>query len=88
MIQIDIDILDPKIDLDLSATDEIEVEISQGSGSILPMYDSSYNVVPTKKEQTLETKHKSMAENVVINAINRSDVSNPEGGNTVVIGFE
>lgn len=88
MIQIDIDILDPNIELDLSTTDELEVEISQGSGSMLPMYDGSYIVVPTKQEQILNTKNKSMADDVTIHAINRSETSNPEGGKTIVIGFE
>ena len=66
----------------------IVLEIDEGSGGMLPYYDGSYSVIPRKIEQTLETKNKSMRDDVTIDPINYSETSNPQGGNTVVIGYE
>lgn len=51
-------------------------------------YIGPYNVVPRKVSQTLATSDKFMANDVEIEAINYSEVLNPEGGTTVVIGYE
>ena len=75
------------IDIDLGITSEIELTISEG-GTALPVYDGDYVVVPRKVEQVLETKNKSMRENVTINPINYLEVSNPQGGKTATIGYE
>lgn len=62
-------------------------EIIRG-GDMLPWYDGAYSVTPRKVEQTLETDHKSMRDDVVVEAIYRADVENPSGGYTVTIGNE
>ena len=62
-------------------------ELIQG-GDMLPWYDGDYTVTPRKVAQTLETDHKSMRDDVVVDAIFRSDVENPSGGYTVTIGNE
>lgn len=75
------------IDVDLQITSELELTISEG-GQALPVYDGSYEVVPRKVEQVLETKNKSMREDVIIDPINYSEVTNPQGGKTATIGYE
>lgn len=53
-----------------------------------PEYEGSYSVAPRVVEQTLPTKQKSMEEDMTVEAINYLEVTNPEGGKTVTIGFE
>ncbi len=49
-------------------------------------YDGTYEVTPKFENQTLPTRAKLMRDNVTVDAINVSRVSNPAGGNTVYIG--
>ena len=80
----------PQIDISLFSDDtnfDFTIE-SSGSGGLLPYYEGSYVVEPRKVGQELETAHKSMHENVVINQIYYSQVHNPSGGDTVFIGQE
>lgn len=51
------------------------------------MWDGNYIVTPSIFSQSLNTKGKVMRENVTINEIPYSEVSNTSGGNTVHIGF-
>ncbi len=53
-----------------------------------PEYEGAYSVAPRKVEQILSTKKKSMEEDMTVEAINYLEVTNPEGGKTVTIGFE
>ncbi len=53
-----------------------------------PEYDGSYSVKPRIVEQTLPTKKKSMENDMTVEAINYLEVTNPEGGITVTIGYE
>lgn len=76
------------LDIDLIESPEINLTISEGGGSPLPYYEGSYEVTPRKIEQLLETKNKSMLDDVTINAINYAEVANPQGGKTATIGFE
>lgn len=66
----------------------INLTIEEGSGGTLPYYTGSYEVTPRKVEQVLGTKNKSMRDDVTINPITYSETTNPEGGKTVVIGYE
>lgn len=76
------------IDVDLTVSECLDITFDASAGGRLPYYDGDYVVVPRKIEQELETKNKSMHENVVINAINYSETINPYGGETVIIGYE
>lgn len=80
---IDIELLTtPKvIELDL----ELGTIVYEGGG---PPYEGEYDVTPKIGEQTLPTKNKTMKEDVTVYAIPYSEVSNPEGGETVNIAFE
>ena len=51
-------------------------------------YKGPYTVIPRKVDQVLPTSDKFMANDIEVNAINYSEVSNPEGGITVNIGYE
>ena len=78
--------------------DEFEVELTQSDfdidfeeavivqGERLPNYEGEYNVIPRVNEQVLETKDKSMIDDVTINAIPYVEVSNVGGGYTATIG--
>lgn len=67
---------------------ELTIEEGGGGGGILPYYSGDYEVDPRKVDQVLETKNKSMRDDVVVNSINYLEVSNPQGGMTATIGFE
>lgn len=49
-------------------------------------YTGDYTVNPDFKGKTLETKDKTMYEDVTVNPIEVARVSNPSGGTTVYIG--
>ena len=71
----------------ISQADEIEGSISDELLTART-YDGSYTVVPRKVPQTLHTSDKYMVRDVEINEISYSEVSNPEGGLTINIGYE
>lgn len=56
-------------------------------GDALPWYEGAYVVTPKVGEQTLETRNKSMRNDVTVEAIPYSEVSNPSGGLTANIAF-
>lgn len=51
-----------------------------------PRYEGPYEATPKSYEQTLLTDDHYMEDNVVVNRIPYSEVSNPQGGKTVNIG--
>ena len=51
-------------------------------------FTGSYEVTPKVEAQTLETKDKLMSEDVHIKSIPYYEVSNPQGGTTIIIGGE
>ena len=52
----------------------------------LPWYEGEYELTPIWEDVTLETKQKSMSNNVTMQAIPYAEVDNPSGGVTVIIG--
>lgn len=65
---------------------EFETEITfSGGGGKYPDYKGNYEVTPDVAGQTLQTKNKSMNEDVTINPIPAYEVSN-ETGTTFIIG--
>ena len=50
------------------------------------IYTGDYTVNPDFNGKTLETKHKTMDENVTVKPIEVTRVRNPSGGTTVYIG--
>lgn len=52
----------------------------------LPYYEGEYEVTPKWEDIVLETKQKSMRDDVTVTEIPYLEVENPQGGVTVVIG--
>lgn len=52
----------------------------------LPWYEGEYEVTPKWEDITLETKQRSMRDDVTVTEIPYLEVENPQGGVTVVIG--
>jgi hypothetical protein len=75
------------VELDQSSQD-FDVELVGGGSGRLPYYTGAYVVDPRKVEQILETRNKSMREDVTINEIYYSETSNVGGGLTAYIGME
>ena len=51
-------------------------------------YTGPTTVTPSGSAQTLPTAHKYLAQDITLREIQRWDVGNPSGGNTVFIGEE
>lgn len=65
---------------------DVDVVVESG-GDILPYYTGDYIVTPRIEEQILETKNKSMKNDVVVEKIPYSEVANIGGGKTATIGI-
>ena len=57
-----------------------------GSGTTYPSYTGAYSVEPDVEAQVLLTKKRVMEDNLTVQAIPLHEVSNQDGGTTVVIG--
>ena len=67
----------------------LDIGIAEGSGGMLPPYEGEYVITPKPfLEQVLGTKNKSMTDDVTVLEIPYSEVTNPQGGFTVNIGYE
>lgn len=73
-----------EINLDILENSNILLSI-EDSGALLPYYEGDYDVVPKVKSQKLETKNKSMSNDVNIAKIPYEEVHNLKG-TTVTIG--
>lgn len=90
-LQLDVQLNESSQDIGVSLADNtlsFDFTIEGDSSGRLPYYTGEYTVNPRKVEQTLLTADKSMEENVIVNAIAYAEVSNPQGGSTVTIGYE
>ena len=77
------------LDVDMTeSSQEFEVELVGGGSGRFPYYTGTYVVDPRKVDQTLETKNKSMRDDVTINPIFYAETGNIGGGNTAYIGME
>lgn len=68
---------------------EFDIDFAEAvivQGDRLPNYEGSYEITPRVVEQMLETKDKSMVDDVTVNAIPYVEVSNVGGGYTATIG--
>ena len=61
--------------------------LGMGGGGHFPYYNGDYVVTPKTYEQTLATTRKSMRDDVTVEAVPYSEVSNPQGGFTVNIAY-
>lgn len=78
------------LDIDMLGGSDLrlDVELVGGGSGRLPYYTGDYVVDPRKVEQVLETKNKSMRDDVTVNPIFYAETSNLSGGLTAVIGLE
>lgn len=91
VLHLDVDLLQSSqlIPLELTeSSQEFEIELVGGGSGRLPYYTGAYIVDPRKVEQTLETKNKSMRDDVTVNPIFYAETTNLSGGLTAVIGLE
>ena len=63
----------------------VSTEIREIKGDY-PFYDGEYEVDPKFEDQTLDTKDKTLTDDILVNAIMVSRTTNASGGNTVYIG--
>lgn len=88
-IDVGLDTSSQVIELGLDeSSQEFEIELVGGGSGRLPYYTGAYIVDPRKVEQVLETKNKSMRDDVTVNPIFYAETTNISGGLTAVIGLE
>lgn len=75
------------VDVEIDLENEVEIEVEEGGhGERLPYYTGDYSVTPSIEEKVLETKNKSMSDNVTVLKIPKYEFDNVAKGQTVVIG--
>lgn len=86
-IRIGVSILQPDISIGIDRTwKDIAMGVDRG-GAVYPEYAGPYHVIPALYwQQRLETYGKSMADDVLVDAIKITETGNPQGGKTIVIG--
>ena len=80
-----------KIDLDINNGKNVNIGGLEDSVFTYqaPVYEGEYNVIPKAyEEQVLQTKEKTLLENVTVQKVPFYEVSNTSGGNTVNIAIE
>lgn len=70
----------------IRAAGSISGTLNYAKNKPLPYYEGEYELTPVWEDVTLETKQKSMSDNVTMQAIPYAEVDNPSGGVTVIIG--
>ena len=70
---------------ELMRIDQMDELIKSISGSELPDYAGDYVVTPGFEQIILNTDEKSMREDVTVQPIQVSEVSNPSNGKTLII---
>ena len=88
-----IDITDRKGSQDIDVENVVEQVVNIEQDVIIvpvyedvPLYEGKYTVAPKLSEQTLPTRKKFLSEDVRIEKIPITRVSNTSGGNTIIIG--
>lgn len=66
---------------------DLDIELSQNKGGLLPPYEGEYTITPKIAEQVLATKNKTTTDNITVLAVPYSEVTNPQGGSTVNIAY-
>lgn len=74
------------IDGTLSVIGGISGELGIPKSVDTPPYEGEYEVTPRLTEQMLETQNKRMLDDVTVHEIPVTRTSNPQGGQTVLIG--
>lgn len=91
VLHINVDLSESSQSLDVGfdeSAQSLDIELMGGGSGRFPYYKGEYEVEPRKVEQTLDTKNKSMKEDVIVHPIFYAETSNISGGLTAVIGME
>lgn len=64
----------------------VHVVVGGPGGGTYETYTGEYDVTPSMSKQTLETEDKFLTDNIEIDAIPCSEVTNNSGGTTITIG--
>lgn len=64
----------------------LELEGTVSMPETFERFDGSYTVIPAVAAKSLQTKDRLMGDDVTVTAIPYYEVSNPQGGSTIVIG--
>lgn len=65
---------------------EIAENLPDANTANYDVYEGAYKVIPSVSSQTLETSHKLMQSDVVVEEIPYAEVTNNSGGKTASIG--
>lgn len=71
---------------DLRECIEIAEKLPDANTADYDVYEGTYKVIPSVSSQTLDTAHKLMQSDVVVEQIPYAEVSNNSGGKTASIG--
>lgn len=70
----------------ISAKGKMSGKVKSAETKPLPEYEGEYVITPKFTEQVLETKQKSMSDNVTVEKITTLEVDNEAGGVTYIFG--
>jgi hypothetical protein len=72
---------------DMTAKGKMSGKVKSAETKPLPEYEGEYVIDPKFEDITLETKKKSLYDDVTVKAITTLEVDNEAGGITVIIGI-
>lgn len=76
----------PQLQGQLSTVNQIIGVLSIPTYVDVDIYEGDYEVAPSFENQTLETRDKTLTEDILVKAIEVQSVTNLSGGKTVYIG--
>lgn len=71
---------------DMTAKGKMSGKVKTAETKPLPWYEGEYVITPKFTEQVLETKQKSMSDDVTVEKITTLEVDNEAGGVTYIFG--
>lgn len=71
---------------DMTAKGKMSGRVKSAETKPYPPYEGEYIIEPTFEKQVLDTTKKSLYEDITINEIRQTEVTNPSGGLTITIG--
>lgn len=84
MINVELQIKKNKIDVELEI-EEQELDIDLQGSLIGKVYEGTYIVIPKRTDQSLPTRNSLLLDNVQVPQIPYKEITNLQGGKTVII---
>ena len=92
ILDIDVEVQSPELNIEIEVqqtTLNLDIEVGTIIGDeSKERYQGPYEVTPKISQQVLETYDKVMEDDVFIFPVPYQEVSNPQGGQTVIIAFD